>query len=107
MILADVTPFGIGGKQAEEVLEKIEISANKNMLPFDERKPMDPSGIRIGTPAITTRGFTEDATKKLGQIMLDVLKNSTDAAVLEKATKEVRELADAFPLYPEYGQLGG
>ena len=57
LMLVDVTPLGIGGKQAEAVLDRCGITVNKNMIPFDERKPVDPSGIRIGTPALTTRGM--------------------------------------------------
>ena len=60
LMLVDVTPLGLGGKQAEEVLDRCGITVNKNMIPFDERKPMDPSGIRIGTPALTTRGMGPD-----------------------------------------------
>ncbi len=57
LMLMDVTPLGVGGKQAEEALGACGITVNKNMMPYDERKPMDPSGIRIGTPALTTRGM--------------------------------------------------
>ena len=57
LILADVTPLGTTGRQAEEALDRCGITVNKNMIPFDERKPMDPSGMRIGTPALTTRGM--------------------------------------------------
>lgn len=101
LLLVDVTPFGIGGKLAEEVLEQVGISINKNMVPFDARKPMDPSGIRLGTPAITTRGFTEEATRTLGSIILSVLKQPTDSAVIEKAKQQVHALAEAFPLYSD------
>lgn len=100
LLLVDVTPFGIGGKQAEEILEKAGISINKNMLPFDERKPMDPSGIRLGTPAITTRGFDEAATKKLGELIVSLLKQPTEAHAIEIA-QHVEALARAFPLYPD------
>lgn len=100
LLLVDVTPFGIGGKLAEEALEQIGISINKNMLPFDARKPMDPSGIRLGTPAITTRGFTKEATRILGETILSVLKQPMDTQILGQASKTVRELADAHPLYP-------
>lgn len=101
LLLVDVTPFGLGGKLAEEALEQAGISINKNMLPFDPRKPMDPSGIRLGTPAITTRGFTTDATRSLGNIILSVLKQPQDQTTLGQAQKDVRALADAYPLYPD------
>ncbi|MCC7357312.1 serine hydroxymethyltransferase [Candidatus Uhrbacteria bacterium] len=100
LLLVDLSPFGIGGKLAEEVLEIAGISINKNMVPFDTRKPTDPSGIRLGTPAITTRGFDEIATRTLGNLILTILKNPTEIQALT-VLKEVKELAQAFPLYPK------
>ena len=73
LLLVDVTPLGIGGKMAEETLDACGITVNKNMIPFDERKPMDPSGIRVGTPALTTRGMGTTEMRTIGGWMLDAL----------------------------------
>lgn len=100
LMLLDVTPWGIGGKEAEQWLEAVGISANKNMVPFDPRKPADPSGVRLGTPAITTRGFDEAASKEVAQLIAQLLKSKNDPAVAEEAKQKVRALADKYPLYP-------
>lgn len=99
LLLVDVTPWGVGGKDAETILENVGISANKNMIPFDERKPMDPSGIRLGTAAITTRGFDEAATREVSRLIAKVLKSKGDDAVMKDVAARVRELADAHPIY--------
>jgi glycine hydroxymethyltransferase len=99
LLLVDVTPWNIGGKDAEHLLEEVGMSVNKNMVPFDPRKPADPSGIRLGTPAITTRGFTVEATKELGTLIATILQHPQDVTVKESVTKRVKELAEAFPLY--------
>ena len=98
LMLVDVTPLGIGGKLAEETLERCGITVNKNMIPFDERKPMDPSGIRIGTPALTTRGMGTDEMHAIGSWMLEVLQSPDDAACQERIRGEVRELCGQFPV---------
>jgi len=102
LLLLDVTPFGVTGKQAQELLDAIGITVNKNMIPDDPRKPMSPSGIRLGTPAITTRGFGEDECAQIAQLVVDVLQTPEDAAVQERVRSTVRELTDAHPLYPEF-----
>lgn len=99
LVLLDVTPWGIGGKEAEQRLEQVGISANKNMIPFDTRKPADPSGLRLGTPAITTRGFDENATKQVAHLIAKLLQSKNESSVAEQIKKDVRKLADAFPLY--------
>ncbi len=99
LLLLDVTPWGVGGKDAEILLEKVGISINKNMLPFDPRSPMDPSGIRVGTPAITTRGFTEQGAEAIAHLIADCLKNANDTSVQERVAKQVHELAEAHPIY--------
>ncbi len=98
LLLVDVTPLGIGGKQAEEVLDLCGMTVNKNMIPYDERKPMDPSGIRIGTPALTTRGMSNDEMKKVGQWILSVLQAPEDAALAKRVRGEIQELCRAFPV---------
>jgi glycine hydroxymethyltransferase len=98
LMLVDVTPLGIGGKLAEETLDRCGITCNKNMIPFDERKPMDPSGIRLGTPALTTRGMGADEMKQIAAWILRVLKNPTDEQVLATTKRDVAELAEQFPV---------
>ncbi len=100
LMLLDVTPWGVGGKEAEQWLEAVGISANKNMVPFDERKPTDPSGVRLGTPAITTRGFNEAASKEVALLIAQLLKSKNDPAMAKEVGEKVRALADAHPLYP-------
>jgi glycine hydroxymethyltransferase len=98
LLLVDVTPLGIGGKIAEEALGQCGITVNKNMIPFDERKPMDPSGIRIGTPALTTRGMGTDEMRKIGGWMLDALKNPDDSELQQRVRSKVSQLCEHFPV---------
>jgi glycine hydroxymethyltransferase len=98
LLLADVTPLGIGGKLAEESLDRCGITVNKNMIPFDERKPVDPSGIRIGTPALTTRGMGPDEMRTIGAWMLAALRAPNDATTLERIRGEIRQLCAQFPV---------
>ena len=99
MLLDVFGSFDITGKEAEKALETVGISTNKNMIPFDPRKPLDPSGIRIGTPAITTRGMKQPEMETLGNIIIRTLKNREDMGELEKIRSEVKELCLKFPLY--------
>ncbi len=98
LLLVDVTPLGIGGKIAEAALERCGITVNKNMIPFDERRPMDPSGIRVGTPALTTRGMGTDQMRTIGQWMLEVLRAPDDDDLLARVRGEVSELCLDFPV---------
>jgi len=98
LILVDVTPLGIGGKTAEQSLEECGITVNKNMIPFDERKPVDPSGIRVGTPAITTRGMGIAEMKQIGAWMLTGLRHADDPTTLGRIRSEVSELCQQFPV---------
>ena len=97
LILVDVTRLGIGGQMAESALERCGITVNKNMIPFDERKPIDPSGIRIGTPALTTRGMGTSEMRQIGSWMLFALQNPDDVSLLKKIRCEVTTLCDQFP----------
>ena len=99
LLLLDVTPLHLTGKVAEEVLDEIGITTNKNTIPFDTESPFVTSGIRIGTPAVTTRGFKEEEMKEIAAIMALALKNHEDEAVLEEAKARVKALTDKFPLY--------
>jgi glycine hydroxymethyltransferase len=98
LMLVDVTPLGVGGKLATQVLERCGITVNMNMIPFDTRKPMDPSGIRIGTPALTTRGLGADEMRQIGRWMLQALRSSTDAALHDRIRGEVSNLCSQFPV---------
>lgn len=100
MLLIDV--FGsknVSGKEAEIALDKIGITINKNVIPDDPRSPMDPSGIRIGTPAITTRGMKEKETRQIASWINIAIKNHNNEKVLRKLHKEVKQLCKRFPLY--------
>ncbi len=96
LMLADVTAIGLTGKIAESSLDKAGITVNMNMIPYDTRKPLDPSGIRIGTPALTTRGMKEDEMKQVGHWILEVLKTPEDNHVIERVKGEVKEFAVNF-----------
>ncbi|GAB5441111.1 MAG: serine hydroxymethyltransferase [Fuerstiella sp.] len=98
LMLCDVTAIDLSGSVAEEALDKAGITVNKNMIPFDKRKPMDPSGIRIGTAALTTRGMKTDEMKKVGAWILDVLKHVDQDSELERIRGEIKEFAADFPV---------
>lgn len=99
LMLADLSTINISGKDAEHVLDSVGITVNKNMIPNDPRSPFDPSGIRIGTPALTTRGMKEEEMKRIGEVMVQLLKSPTDATIQDRAKVLVKELTEAFPLY--------
>ena len=101
LMLVDVFSKGMLGSEAEKALDRAGITVNKNAIPFDTNPPMKPSGIRIGTPALTTRGMKEADMRQVGRWISEVLHHRTDDAVLAKIRKQVLELADTFPLYPE------
>jgi glycine hydroxymethyltransferase len=96
LMLLDVTTLGVGGKQAEEVLDRCGITVNKNMIPYDERKPMDPSGIRIGTPAVTTRGMGAGEMRRIAAWMLAALRAADDDALHARIRGEVFDLCRTF-----------
>lgn len=98
LVLVDVTSFGIGGKIAEKALDACGITVNMNMIPFDTRKPMDPSGIRIGAPALTTRGMGTDEFKAIAGWIATALKKHDDADALAGIREEVKMLANQFPV---------
>ncbi len=101
LMLVDVFSKGMLGSEAEKALGDAGITVNKNAIPFDTNPPMKPSGIRIGTPALTTRGMKEREMKQVGQWIAQALNNRSDSAALGRIRREVLELADAFPLYAE------
>ena len=99
LILADVFgSLGVTGQEAEALLDRVGITLNKNAIADDTRKPMDPSGIRFGTPAITTRGFKEKECAHVAELMLEALKNRTDEKKLTAIREEIKQLAAKFPI---------
>ena len=98
LMLLDVTTLGLTGKVAASVLDDAGIIVNKNAIPFDTASPFVTSGIRIGTPGLTTRGMGVDEARKVAALVCDVLRNTEDAAVIEKTRSEVDELTRAFPI---------
>ena len=98
LLMIDVTTVGLSGKEAETLLDQVHIFTNKNMIPFDKRKPMDPSGIRLGTAALTTRGLKEADVEIIADIIIDTLK-SKEAKDSNK--QKIIELMKKFELYPE------
>jgi glycine hydroxymethyltransferase len=105
LILADVTPLGLSGKEAQVLLDSVRITLNKNMIPDDPRKPMDPSGIRLGTPALTTRGMKEAEMEMIGATIIKLLKNPNDPGTRQAAEQTVEVLTAQYPLYPGLSYL--
>ncbi len=101
LLLIDVTPKNVTGQIAEKALDKAGITVNKNMIPDDTRSPMDPSGIRLGTPALTTRGMKEVEMTQIAQWIDRAITSHDDEAKLAEIRAEVKELSLKFPLYPE------
>jgi glycine hydroxymethyltransferase len=101
LFLVDVTSVGLTGKDAANILDEARITVNKNMIPFDKNSPLITSGIRMGTPAVTTRGFKEAEMIRVAEIIEMLLKNPENEAKAEEARSMVKELTDKFPLYKE------
>ncbi len=101
LMLVDLTDLGITGKEAQETLDRTGITINKNAIPFDAKGPHVTSGIRIGTPALTTRGMKEDQMRQIGGLITDVLKNIHNERRLAEVREEVDNLCGRFPLYAE------
>ena len=101
LLLVDLRKAGITGKEAEKILDEVGITVNKNTIPFDEEKPAVTSGIRIGTPACTTRGMKEREMEIIAECMDKALRGRDDSRILNQIKSQVRELCQKFPLYPE------
>ncbi|MEW6696545.1 MAG: serine hydroxymethyltransferase [Bacillota bacterium] len=99
LMLVDLRGTGITGKEAEKLLDEVHITCNKNAIPFDPEKPFVTSGIRLGTPAVTTRGFKEEDLDKVAEIIAMALKAKENPATLDQARAMVKELCDKYPLY--------
>jgi glycine hydroxymethyltransferase len=100
LVLVDLGPTGLGGKEAEQRLEQVGITVNRNAIPFDERPPMDPSGLRIGTPALTTRGLGEDDMREIADVIAVALSGRFEAQ-RESLLERTQALMLRYPLYPE------
>ena len=99
LMVVDLRNKGITGKEAETVLDSAGISVNKNTIPFDLRKPFDPSGIRIGTPTVTTRGMKEEEMKQIGNFITEAIDSKGDRKNLEQMQQRVKELCQTFPVH--------
>lgn len=101
LLLVDLRSLGLTGKVAEKVLDDIGITVNKNTIPFDPESPFVTSGVRIGTAAVTSRGFGHEEMDEIASIIAFTLKNHEDEAKLEEASRRVEDLTSKFELYPE------
>jgi glycine hydroxymethyltransferase len=107
LMLIDLRPKGLGGKgrQLQRAMDRANITLNKNSVPFQKASPFNPSGLRLGTPAVTTRGMKEDEMKVIAQCVARVIDGYQDKVVLEKVKQEIIELVKDFPIYPDFGVL--
>jgi glycine hydroxymethyltransferase len=99
VVLLDVFSKGLRGKESEQALDRARITVNKNAIPFDTNPPMNPSGIRLGSPAVTTRGFKEEEMRQVGALIAEVLTNISSEEVIAGVRKKVQALTTRFPLY--------
>lgn len=102
LFLLDLTPVNLTGKEAEKILGEVEITVNKNTIPFDSKSPMVASGIRIGTPALTTRGMRQGEMLKIGSLIAAALKNKDNDTIKTAVKKDVKMLCSDFPLYASH-----
>jgi glycine hydroxymethyltransferase len=98
LVLVDLTETGVTGKQAEETLGRVGIVVNRNTVPFDPKPPRITSGIRLGTPAVTTRGFGQEEMKNIAAWIIEVISHIDDVAVQKKTAQEVAEMCARFPV---------
>jgi glycine hydroxymethyltransferase len=99
LVLVDLTSLDITGRDAEKALDEAGITVNKNTIPFEKRSPFETSGVRIGTPSVTTRGMKEQEMSAIAAMIVDVLNQPKDQGVLRRVRESVRHLCDRFPLY--------
>jgi glycine hydroxymethyltransferase len=98
LLLIDLSPMGLTGKQAEEALDSVWITVNRNAIPFDSRPPQLASGIRLGTPAVTTRGFGPDEMRSIAQLVVKVLSNLGNEQAYREVRQAVEEISHRFPV---------
>jgi glycine hydroxymethyltransferase len=101
LMLVDLTSKGVTGKDAQEALDRAAITVNKNGIPFDTQGPMVTSGIRIGTPALTTRGMKEDDMRLIASLIAEVINHINDEPKIKAVAEKVKTLCARFPLYPQ------
>ena len=99
LILIDISSFKIDSKRIQDELDKIGIYVNKNVIPFEKRTPFNPSGIRLGSPAITSRGFKEKEAGYTAQLVIKLIKNINNKKIKNQIKKEVKKLTQKFPIY--------
>jgi glycine hydroxymethyltransferase len=99
LMLVDVTPMGLCGRDAEDALHAVDLTCNKNLIPFDQRPPLEASGIRLGTAAVTTRGLGVQHMRLMAGWIADVLERPTDESLRARVRGEVAEVARAHPIY--------
>ncbi|MBX9604012.1 MAG: serine hydroxymethyltransferase [Bryobacteraceae bacterium] len=104
VMLVDVAAKGVRGKEAEQSLDRAHITVNKNSIPFDPNPPLNPSGIRLGSPAVTTRGFREAEMREVGALIAEVLRNTQSPEAIERVRLRVGEMVEHFPLYNRRGR---
>ncbi|HLC68406.1 MAG TPA: serine hydroxymethyltransferase, partial [Candidatus Bilamarchaeaceae archaeon] len=103
LLLVDLTSLNITGKEAQAALEEAGIIVNKNTIPFDTKSPFVTSGIRIGTPSLTTRGMKESEMLEIAKMIVKILKDPNNAELKQSVRNEIEELCRKFPIYPELG----
>jgi glycine hydroxymethyltransferase len=101
LVLVDLNPTGLEGQEGEDRLEAVGITVNRNSIPFDEKPPMNPSGLRIGTSALTTRGFGTDDMREVGKVIAAALMAEDFDAERDALRERTRALAEKYPLYPQ------
>jgi glycine hydroxymethyltransferase len=104
-VLVDLRASELDGKQAEDRLHRVGITVNRNAVPFDPRPPMVSSGVRIGTPALATRGFGDDEFAAVADVVAAALRPATDDRTLDGLREQVAKLAARFPLYPTLAEM--
>jgi glycine hydroxymethyltransferase len=98
MVLVDLRPLNLTGKEAEEILDRVYITSNRNAIPYDPEKPRVTSGLRLGTPAISSRGFSINDTRKVGELIIRALKGIGEAGVEKSIQDEIVSLTNRFPV---------
>jgi glycine hydroxymethyltransferase len=106
LLLLNLTNKNMSGHQAQVALDEVGITTNKNMIPDDPRKPMDPSGLRLGTPAITTRGMKEPEMEQIGEWISQIIANPDNASLKTRIKNEIKELTAKFPIYDQKKEMG-
>ena len=99
LFVVDISPFQLSSKKIQEELENVNIYVNRNTIPFDKKSPFDPSGLRIGSPSIVTRGMGEQEGRKIIQLIVKLIKNFNNQEVKDGIKKEVKEICEKFPIY--------